>query len=41
MIIDDIENVWESIKYYTTIILKEKELKSEGLSLTIQINKDI
>ena len=41
MIIDDIENVWESVKYYTTVILKEKELKSEKLSLTMQINKDI
>jgi len=41
MIIDNIENVWESVKYYTTVIMKEKELKSEGLSLTLQLNKDI
>lgn len=41
MMIDNIENVWESVKYYTTIIMKEKELKSEGLSLTLQLNKNI
>ena len=35
MMIDNIENVWESVKYYTTVIMKEKELKSEGLSLTL------
>jgi len=41
MMIDNIENVWESVKFSTTMIIKEKELKSEGLSLTLQLNKDI